>query len=594
MRNDFLPSFGLVGTGRFGSILGNSLNKLGCLLWKVDSNSDFTLFEMPDWVFIATPNVIHFEQAVYFLSRGANVFIEKPAVLNPDSLLELIEIANQNKCLLYISDVFLFDISLENLSYSANSNSFFWQKKIDNQKTSIIDRLAYHHLYLIYERINKTNPNMIINNINFYNNFEIDLSLRVDKIDFNLSYKVDKSDISKHIIFGSSIKSKKDSVFLMLQAVIEESVDFQKNQVRSLWVLKCIEKIKKNCYKNINVVGAGIFGCTAAIELAKRGHVVNLYEQHSEIFSESSSINQYRVHKGYHYPRSIETAMNCKDSSIAFVKAFRQAIVSKKLNIEHYYAIAKKNSLTSPSQYIEFLNTVGLEYEIVPNLPNTSLTIKVNENVFDPSLLKEIINKRLKSSNVNINLGYEVNSNRFNDLDSSVIATYSRLNDWVEEQELFQFELCEKPVFKLPECYQNKSIVIMDGPFMCIDPYGESGNHVMGNVVHAIHSSNVGVSPIIPSGYKELLNNGLIKNPSKTNVSAFIESAFPFFPEIREAIHIGSMFTFRTVKPNLEKTDARPTLVSLTKPNMVSLFSGKICTCLNAAKEAADIIELKS
>ena len=209
-------------------------------------------------------------------------------------------------------------------------------------------------------------------------------------------------------------------------------------------------------------------------------------------------------------------------------------------------------------------------------------------------MLKKIIKKRLKGSNVEVKLGIKASLNELKNQDASVIATYSSLNHWKPKPEMFQYELCEKPVFKLPAVYQNKSIVIMDGPFMCIDPYGDSGNHVLGNVVHAIHSSNVGKFPKIPKGFEDLLNNGIIKNPPITNVSDFIESALPFFPDIKEAIHIGSMFTFRAVKPNLEKTDARPTLVELIKPNMASVFSGKVCTCLSSAKEIANLIEIDS
>jgi len=595
MKNKHLLSFGLIGTGHFGSILSKSLEKLGDLMWALNSNSDFTLFKIPDWVFIATPNVLHYEQAQYFLKKGVNVFIEKPSVLNSEALKNLIDLAKKNNSLLYISDVFLYDKRLKNNIKSDNPSQFYWQKKIDNQKTSLFDRLTYHHLYLIYEKINQTNPKLLINKIDFISNSEIDLNLNIAGHNYNLSYRANHTDSKKHIIFGDTLKGiNNGSVFLMLQSIIQKTVDFDKNHIRASWVLKCIEQLKNNSYKNIAVIGGGIFGCTAAIELAKRGHKVTLYEQHNDIMLETSSINQYRVHRGYHYPRSFDTASKCKQTSVDFVKAFRQAIVSNKSDTEHYYAIAKENSLTSPAQYIDFLNSIDLNYEIVPNIPNTSLTVKVFENLFDPNLLKNIIKKRLKGSNVEVKLGIKASLNELKNQDASVIATYSSLNHWKPKPEMFQYELCEKPVFKLPAVYQNKSIVIMDGPFMCIDPYGDSGNHVLGNVVHAIHSSNVGKFPKIPKGFEDLLNNGIIKNPPITNVSDFIESALPFFPDIKEAIHIGSMFTFRAVKPNLEKTDARPTLVELIKPNMASVFSGKVCTCLSSAKEIANLIEIDS
>ena len=54
--------------------------------------------------------------------------------------------------------------------------------------------------------------------------------------------------------------------------------------------------------------------------------------------------------------------------------------------------------------------------------------------------------------------------------------------------------------------------------------------------------------------------------------------------------HIGSMFTFRTVLPNRDKDDARPTLVEQTSDNQFTLFSGKIGTCVDAAEQILEVI----
>ena len=125
----------------------------------------------------------------------------------------------------------------------------------------------------------------------------------------------------------------------------------------------------------------------------------------------------------------------------------------------------------------------------------------------------------------------------------------------------------------------------MDGPFMCIDPLGDTGLHVMGNVVHAIHSTNVGKFPKYDSKFDDLLNKGIVENPSITNIDKFIESAKKFFKDIDKSKHVGSMYTFRTVLPNRDKDDARPTLVEHIDDNLFSIFSGKIGTCVDASRE---------
>ena len=140
---------------------------------------------------------------------------------------------------------------------------------------------------------------------------------------------------------------------------------------------------------------------------------------------------------------------------------------------------------------------------------------------------------------------------------------------------------------KLPKIFEDISVVVMDGPFMCLDPYGDE-YHVLGNVKHAIHSWNEGTEPFWNSEYTKYLNKGLIKNPKPelTKIDKFIESGVKNFgDEFADLEHIGSMYTFRVVLSNRDHDDARPTLVNHEGDNVWSLFSGKIDTCVNAANE---------
>ena len=77
----------------------------------------------------------------------------------------------------------------------------------------------------------------------------------------------------------------------------------------------------------IAVVGAGIFGVTAAWKLASLGHNVDLYEREKEILQAASGINQYRLHMGYHYPRSDETAMDSKIGAQVFQEEYGECII---------------------------------------------------------------------------------------------------------------------------------------------------------------------------------------------------------------------------------------------------------------------------
>ena len=102
----------------------------------------------------------------------------------------------------------------------------------------------------------------------------------------------------------------------------------------------------------------------------------------------------------------------------------------------------------------------------------------------------------------------------FDNYDMVVIAAYVNINKLVEKfpklQNEYQFELCEKPVVKLPEQFKNKSVVIMDGPFMCIDPLANTDLHLLCNVTHEIHQTNIGKYPEIDQKYLPLLDKGIV------------------------------------------------------------------------------------
>ena len=79
--------------------------------------------------------------------------------------------------------------------------------------------------------------------------------------------------------------------------------------------------------------------------------------------------------------------------------------------------------------------------------------------------------------------------------------------------------------------------------------------HLLCNVQHEIHQTTVGKFHEIGKDYEHLLDNGIIKNPNHTNYDKFIESTIEYFPEIKNAEYVGSMFTIRAVPPRADDTD---------------------------------------
>ena len=342
------------------------------------------------------------------------------------------------------------------------------------------------------------------------------------------------------------------------------------------------------------VIGAGIFGVTVALRLAE-SHEIDLFERLDDILKGASGVNQYRLHRGYHYPRSRETAIACRRSELLFKWRYKSAIIE---DVEHYYCISKRDTLTSADQFQDFCKACNLEYEQAEvdlvRHDAIDLCVRVHECLLDPIILRELCWTKLRKSKVKVLLGLQATKDSLDKYDFVVMCTYSRLNSLLEDSSGFsrdyQYEICEKPVVKLPAGFNKKSVVVMDGPFMCVDPLGRSDLFVLGNVIHAIHASNIGKEPVIDREYLKLIDNGIVREPRITNIDQFLESAAEFIPDIGKAEHVGSMFTVRTVLPHLEKTDARPTSVEVLDGKTIRVFSGKIGTCVEAADTISNIL----
>lgn len=345
--------------------------------------------------------------------------------------------------------------------------------------------------------------------------------------------------------------------------------------------------------KRVAVVGGGIFGSTAAIHAARAGHEVHLFEEKPALLQAASGINQYRLHRGYHYPRSSDTARSARDSESSFRSEYGKSVIGGGRNI---YAIAREDTFVDARAFLEFCRAHDLAYTELPidqycDPENIDLVIEVEESWMDPHTLREDITEKLREVGVSVHLGSRATHEMLDSFETIIIATYAHLNELIpgEHHREYQFEVCEKPVVRVPG-FADLGIVVMDGPFMCVDPWGKSGLHVMGNVVHAIHATNTGKVPVIPDAILPLLNNGLIENPPLSNFEAFIETGRRYIPGLRHAEHVGSLFTIRTVLPRMDATDARPTIVSKLSDRHIRIFSGKIGNCVEAAKEAVRLI----
>ena len=345
----------------------------------------------------------------------------------------------------------------------------------------------------------------------------------------------------------------------------------------------------------IAIIGGGIFGMTCAIKLAPENQVT-VFEKNNDILKSASDTHQCRIHRGYHYPRSDKTAQELLSSESSFVNEFSDAIMK---TTENFYCISKNDSLVSADEYIDFCNRNSLEFEKsdleIVDKDSIQLCLKVRENLYDYEKFKKICWQKLKNLGVKVNLNNQVGDEIFDEFDFVVICTYANINSLLDKfpkkQRDFQFEICEKIFVELPNEFKNKCVLIMDGPFMSIDPVGEKDIFIIGDVVNTVHERYIGKLPKFDPKFLPLLDKGIIKNPTLTNKELFLKSASNFFPDVSKAKYVGSSFTIKTVLPNVDSSDERPTIIEKVNDKIITVFSGKIPTCVDTANQIKSLIK---
>ena len=337
--------------------------------------------------------------------------------------------------------------------------------------------------------------------------------------------------------------------------------------------------------KNIYVIGAGVFGCSIAIQLAKSNYNVTLIEKNSDILSGATKFNHNRIHFGYHYPRSIDTAKQSILGLSSFAMEYNDCIIS---GFENYYCIAKNNSNVTSFQFESFCETVGIDFQkttIDDNIINNDLiasSYKVNEVVYDLDILRAIIKNKLEKYYVEVKLNSPIENFNFNDNDQIINCTYSNLNKVNIHlgAELIpgKYQDVLIPVISLEK---NKiGLTVMDGPFCSLMPRGDNKNEFL--VYH-----------VIDSVLEESSNDfDLIKKNIAEEASLIVENSTKYYPLLKDAKIIDYWRVKRFIPDNKE-TDSRVSqiLVSKSKPNIISVFSGKVTTAVTIAKSVRNFID---
>lgn len=357
------------------------------------------------------------------------------------------------------------------------------------------------------------------------------------------------------------------------------------------------------------VFGAGIFGAHAALHFRRQGLRVLLIDREHRPWNKASSVNQARVHTGYHYPRSIKTARMANENRDRFLSDHAYAINRK---FQKFYAIEKRNSLTNAAQFERFCNKIDVPFVETrrPDLFNHDWfeALYVSEEYsFDPMLIRQAYLAEIHKIGVETRYGWQLTQahkhakNWIIELQrepgekpstlqaANVInATYANLNTI---NRMFGFE--EIPVtHELTEMVLLHSdvladigLTIMDGPFASFMPYGRSG---------LLSLSSVNYTPIAFSSKRDphfecqdrrddctpqavrICTSCRYKPPS--NAQKMVKQLQNYLSKDAELFMHGSLLTVKTKLKSSMRDDGRPTDIRTysTAPFFGCVFSGKI------------------
>lgn len=357
------------------------------------------------------------------------------------------------------------------------------------------------------------------------------------------------------------------------------------------------------------IIGAGLYGLYSALFCARKGMRVLILECDSGPFGRATYINQARVHQGYHYPRSLSTAMKSAGYFERFNRDFSFCINRE---FEQIYATSSRYSWSDGRQFKEFCEAAGiLCEELHPEryfkkgmCDGAFLT---REYTYDAKILKDYYLEKLSEFPVNVEIKYNVKIDRIEKQQDAYVvyedgggyrtgfllnAAYAGTNQILElagyEKFEIKYELCEIILCDVNDKLQKKGFTVMDGPFFSIMPFGMTGYHSLTSVTFTPHTTSYASVPIFECQEKSQGHCSHTRLGNCNDCPAKPVTAFPYMAKLAgkymkdeyRFIYRDSLFSMKPILMSSEIDDSRPTVIRIysKNPTFVGVLSGKINT----------------
>jgi hypothetical protein len=330
----------------------------------------------------------------------------------------------------------------------------------------------------------------------------------------------------------------------------------------------------------IAIVGGGFYGVYLAYKLSQNKKLqIDLFEKNNTLLNETAIKNQYRLHTGYHYPRSLETIYQTILGYKKFKKEFKKFLYFPKNN----FYLVHINSLISFNNYKKLFKNLNFNFKVI-NKKQISKYIKTNciEGVLNTGegviLLEKLFNFLSKEISKKIKIHTLTNISKidekngkiysetlvFTGYDFIINTTYTNPNLGLDKDKFsIKYELTGMVGIKNP-FKKPLGLTIMDGNYCSLYPKNKSYSTI----------SSVKYTPIIKSSsYNEILEGKKLIN-EKTIINNIISDAGKYIKLPQKFLELNLILSTK-VKLVEDKNDTR---VSMIKQNnrLISILSGKL------------------
>lgn len=368
------------------------------------------------------------------------------------------------------------------------------------------------------------------------------------------------------------------------------------------------------------IIGAGLYGLYSALFCCQRGQKVIVLECDHSPFRRATFINQARVHQGYHYPRSISTAMKSAGYFDRFNKDFAFCINKE---FDQIYATSSEYSWSNGKQFKDFCKAANIPCEeLYPgNYFKDGMcdgVFRTREYTYDAMILKDYYLEELSKYTDSVQIKYGVDITGIDrDTDAYIIntaegtsyssgfvlnATYAGTNQILDmvgfEKFGIKYELCEIIPCNVNDRLKDIGFTVMDGPFFSIMPFGKTGYHSLTSVTFTPHTTSYDSVPTFSCQEKSKGFCSTFHLGNCNDCPAKPVTAFPYMANLARKYMLDeygfeyekSLFSMKPILMSSEIDDSRPTVIRKysEKPTFVGVLSGKINTVYDLDEVLSD------